>query len=347
MARINSSGWRWRRAVLVLLAAVVMGGTHAADTTASARQVGYGWPIKPFHRQHPVRGSFGDPRTVFSGPPTLPTLMQGAGSFRFHEGVDISAANGTPVYPVESGTVIVVEKTEDWHVEVSAGGGVSFDYWHIKPSVRVGERVAAFQTILGHIERPAEHVHLAERIGGIPVNPLAAGRLTPYRDTTPPRVDSIAIRALDIRGGGLPNFLRGRVEMTAEAYDTPTLAAPGRWSGMPITPTRVSWRVQGLGGRVVVPETVVVDFRSRIPADGSFWSYYARGTYQNMSVFGQHYSWREPGSYVFKLTPQPFDTKQVRDGVYDLVVTATDIRGNHGSRSRRITIHNRSGWAGS
>ena len=31
----------------------------------------YGWPVKPFNRQHPVRGSFGDPRSVFRGTPTL------------------------------------------------------------------------------------------------------------------------------------------------------------------------------------------------------------------------------------------------------------------------------------
>jgi len=28
----------------------------------------YGWPLKPFHKAHPIRGNFGDPRTVFTDP---------------------------------------------------------------------------------------------------------------------------------------------------------------------------------------------------------------------------------------------------------------------------------------
>ena len=54
-----------------------------------------------------------------------------------------------------------------------------------------------------------------------------------------------------------------------------------------------------------------------------------------MSVFGPHYSWGQPGCFLFKLTRTPFDTQSVRDGVYDLVVTVTDIRGNHSSTLRR------------
>jgi hypothetical protein len=64
-------------------------------------------------------------------------------------------------------------------------------------------------------------------------------------------------------------------------------------------------------------------------------------------VFGPHYSFRQPGCFLFKLTREPFDTKTIPDGVYDLVVTATDIRGNAGSRRRRCTVHNRPGWVGS
>src|SRR5205823_14954253 len=39
-------------------------------------------------------------------------------------------------------------------------------------------------------------------------------------------------------------------------------------------------------GQVVAPEQVAVDFRTTIPPDDAFWSVYARGTFQNMSVFG-------------------------------------------------------------
>ena len=45
----------------LLLAAVSAPATGLAD---------YSWPVKPFDRQHPVRGSFGDPRTLFAQSPT-------------------------------------------------------------------------------------------------------------------------------------------------------------------------------------------------------------------------------------------------------------------------------------
>jgi hypothetical protein len=72
----------------------------------------------------------------------------------------------------------------------------------------------------------------------------------------------------------------------------------------------------------------------------------ARGTYQNMAVFKPHYSFGQPGFFLFELTRRPFDTRSVPDAVYDLVVTASDIRGNRRTASRRVTIHNRSGWRG-
>ena len=54
----------------------------------------YGWPLKPFDQQHPVRGFFCDPR------------IGDKGGKAFHFGVDVSAPDGTAVYAVEGGTCI-------------------------------------------------------------------------------------------------------------------------------------------------------------------------------------------------------------------------------------------------
>src|SRR2546425_8557731 len=88
-------------AAFLVAAALLVAPTHPAQ--AAANQAAYGWPVKPFDQPHPIRGNFGDPRTIFAGPPTQRTLLSGSGVFQFHDGIDISAPDGTAVYPVASG----------------------------------------------------------------------------------------------------------------------------------------------------------------------------------------------------------------------------------------------------
>jgi hypothetical protein len=330
-------------ASVAVVTTAAQSGSAVGHAATGARSFAYGWPVKPFDRQHPIRGGFGDPRTVFFGPPTTESVLTGAGSFTFHFGTDISAPDGTQVYPVVSGTVSEVRADM---VGVTTDDGRVFQYWHIQPSVSPDERVQVDQTKLGSILRGARHVHLTEVDGHRIVNPLRKGHLTPYTDTTTPHVRTISFRD-DIGSDVLPTFLRGSIEMTAEAYDTPSMPVPGSWHDMPVAPALITWHLQTIGGRRVTPERVAADFRLTIPENQNFWSYYARGTYQNQATFESHFSYRQPGCFLFKLTRGPFDTRTVPDGVYDLVVIVADIRGNHSSAVRRITIHNRPGWTGS
>jgi hypothetical protein len=300
----------------------------------------FGYPVKPFDREHLVRANLGDPRMQFYGPPTERTLLNGSGKFLFHQGVDISAHPGTAVYPVIDGTVTVITSE---YVRVSSSGGRAFEYYHIHALVRNGQQVTARRTLLGRVARPSNHVHLTEYEGSRVVNPLVRGRLTPYHDSTPPVVRAITLRSPDGGSDLLPTFVRGRVEIVADAEDMPTPAAPGGWHG-PVTPALVTWRIRNIAGRVVVRRRVAADFRTSVPRDSAFWRIYARGTYQNQTVFGRHYSYRQQGTYLFRLAGQ-FDTRTLRDGVYDLIVSASDIRGNSGSQTLRFTVHNRLGWS--
>ncbi len=333
-----------------LLVLALCGGTAAQSTSAAhaaaAKQnseiYAYTWPVKPFDQPHPVRGSFGDPRTVFAGPPTQRTLLSGTGAFSFHDGVDISVPNGTAVYPVESGTVKAV--MQGWIAVDSADR--SFQYWHISSDVTVGQHVEADVTVLGHILRSCGHVHLTEIYGGTAVNPLAPGHLGPYADTSTPAVTAVSFRQTVTSSDLMPEILRGRVEIVASAHDLPSLPVHGVWHDLPVTPALVEWRVQRTNGKVVVPTRVTYDVRQHLPSFRDFWRIYARGTHQNMSVFGKHYSYMQPGNYLFRLTPGGFDTRTLRDDVYELVVTATDISGNHSSFVQRFSVHNRPGVVG-
>jgi hypothetical protein len=296
---------------------------------------GYGWPLKPFHRAHPIRGNFGDPRTVFQNP-FAPDGLFGPGAFAFHNGIDVAALPGQPVYPVVSGVARVHDLAE---VTVRASRRRVFKYMHISPDVYDGQRVKAYRTVLGHVDAVASHVHLSEIDSGFVVNPLGTHHLVPYWDSTSPRVPELLLAP---RGGRFSKTrgATGSIELAADAYDAPALPVPGSWFGYPVAPAVVSWSMTNSQGRDVVRPTIVADFRFTIPANRQFWRVYARGTYQNKPRFGfqQFRTW--PGKYVFRLTKTALDTTKLPDGPYLIKVTAEDSAGNKTTRSETITVCN-------
>jgi hypothetical protein len=310
------------------------------DEMAQAAESSYRWPVKPFDRAHPVRANFGDPRTTFDGPATVRGLMTSNGIFAFHFGIDIAVPDGTAVYAVRSG---VATLRGGRTVHVDSGDGFAAEYWHIVPTVRPGDRVVAFVTVLGHVMKDYGHVHFSEYDHGRAVNPLAPGHLGPYDDETRPRITSVAFRAA---GGSevLPEYVHGRVSIIADAYDRPALAVPGEWASLPVAPARLTWRITRTNnGSVLVPEQLGFDVRATIPNNRVFWSYYARGTRQNMSTFAGQRAWRQPGVYLYELSRRPFDTARLANGMYTLTITATDVRGNHTSMKQAFIVRNGAG----
>jgi len=290
--------------------------------TAGRPPGAYGWPVRPFDAQHPVRGNFGDPR-IINGGGLLAESTSITGTYDFHNGVDISAPDGSPVYPVEDGTVRYVALD---YVVVLSGDRI-FHYWHIRPAVERGRRVFARRTVLGTIIPGQGHVHLTEIDGTHVINPLAPGHLFPYRDAIPPVVDAVSF--LGDGGRELQRTqLHGIVEVVAQAHDESSLPVPGAWAHMPVSPAAISWTLMREDGEPIAGGTST-DFRYTLPPRRRFWSTYAHGTYQNFPVVGDRYLSGTAGRYLFRLTR--LDTRTLQAGYYRLRVDASDICGNVGT----------------
>ena len=150
-----------------------------AALAAPAGAAAYGWPLKPFHEQHPIRGGFGDPRYHVGAESQVSS---------FHFGVDIVARDGQRVYSVEPGYV----RAEPANVTVSRRSGRRFEYWHIRPVVHTGQFVRTRQ-LLGYVRRGWGHVHFAESDDGSYRDPLRPSALTPFYDHKTPIVSVVQL----------------------------------------------------------------------------------------------------------------------------------------------------------
>jgi murein DD-endopeptidase MepM/ murein hydrolase activator NlpD len=127
--------------------------TPSSDSTPSA--AGFIWPV--------------------SGPVVSPFGMRWG---RMHEGIDIAAAEGTPIHAAASGRVVYAGWMDGYGnlVAIDHGGGLSTAYAHQSSiATGVGQTVSQGQTIgyvgcTGHCFGP--HLHFEVRVNGAPVDPL-------------------------------------------------------------------------------------------------------------------------------------------------------------------------------
>jgi hypothetical protein len=313
-----------------LLIFLVLGLALGASGTASA----YPWPVKPFNKQHPIRANFGDPRTVFHET-LLANGLAGPGAFQFHNGIDIVAPDGTPVYPVVSGTVRIISPGA---LAVRTDDDRAFQYFHVVPVVHDGQHVIAKRTVLGHVMKPNRHVHLTEIRGFRVWNPLARGSIAPYQDHTVPTVESVTLRPtrslvpLDL------SAVCGTVSIVAAAFDRPPLPVIGTFAGFPVAPAFLSWSFERVFGSVFVRDVPVADFRTTLPLTRNFWNVYARGTFQNSPRFSnrQYYM---AGRFYYNLA-NVVDTRSYPNGLYEADVSVSDMRGNSSELAQQFTIKN-------
>ncbi|MBX9705205.1 MAG: M23 family metallopeptidase [Gammaproteobacteria bacterium] len=121
---------------------------NSSPINAAFNSSSYGWRIDPFN-----------------------------GNKAFHEGLDFSAAEGTPIYAAAGGIVTTAERTPDYGniVKVDHGSGLETRYAHAsKLMVKVGDRVEKGQVValVGSTGRSTgAHLHYEIRLNGNALDP--------------------------------------------------------------------------------------------------------------------------------------------------------------------------------
>jgi hypothetical protein len=319
-----------------------------------------GWPVRPHDRQHPVRGSFLDPRPD----PELGAI--------YHDGVDVAVRDDRPergappgrshrVYAIEGGPVFLATPR-------GARGFARighFGYGHIDPLVQTGETVAPGQHI-GWTFRGDWHVHLSEFIltSGPPivVNPLRpGGKVRPYVDTAAPEIREVrfyapaspawarrpttSVARLPQAGSRIPRQeLFGRVDVRVRVSDPQSFIGWFQelpWLAAPHHPFRLAVSIVDLAtGRVVRRREA---FRAERLLELPAGLHFAPGTEQNLPAGGcmsRHATIRCDGIYWFRAFPRNWDTKRLPDGRYEVRVRAWDVSGNLATASVAVTIAN-------
>ena len=146
----------------------------------------YSWPFKPFDQQHPIRGFFGDPRTVYENG-ILAGGFLGPGTFSFHQGIDISADKGRPVYATADGVVESAGYSGDYGnlVVLQHKFGLTTRYGHMSRfEVKTGQKVTRGD-VIGYVgstgRATGAHLHCEIRSNGKLLNPLQLLTQPPQR----------------------------------------------------------------------------------------------------------------------------------------------------------------------
>jgi hypothetical protein len=270
-----------------------------------------GWPLAPFHVQHPIRAGLNELR-----PASL------------HVGVDIQARNGAAVYAVQPGVASVLAPSGA-NARVQVG---NYIYWHITPSVDSGQYVIPFHTVLGTVMSGYGHIAFSELgAGGQYVNPLRPGGtvLEPYVDRAPPVIGSPAV-ATD--GQVIVAAYDPQTDVRRTTYLTPVLA-----------PAAIAYRLYDARGTAVSPlewafrgsALLPYSERSLIFAPGSHAPGFA--CFATRSVCVPRWIYRVAGGLA---PPLP---SAIAPGRYRLTVYAWDWADNTTALDTTVTM-TASGW---
>ena len=266
------------------------------------------WPVEPFHESHEITGTFCEFRDTGS-------------SDHFHNGTDIPKADGQPVYPVKSGTIVSMSTSgSNAYVRVN-----DIAYVHIKPNaaLSVGDRVIAGQTILGTIYPGLGHVHFTYGYLGSEKNAMLPNQgLTPLNDPWPPIIRYVHFYINNSLKKFPGNRVSGAVDIVVkvdEQNGPPSSSISRRNNG-----------IYKIGYKIFTADTATVIYSPSSSGVRFQFDNKPSNSYVH-NVFFDQLSSTTSHVYILTNTIQAdgyWDTTQLDSGKYVVMVFAEDTRGN-------------------
>ena len=270
-----------------------------------------GWPLKPFHQQHPIRAGLNELRAD-----------------SLHVGIDIQAPDGAPVYAVQPGVAHVLTAAGP-NARVQVG---NYIYWHIAAAVKTGQAITAFKTVLGTVLPGYGHIAFSELDDrGEYVNPLRPGGsvLKPDVNHARPVI-------------GPPQLARDG-QVVVAAYSPQTFVRRTTYLTPVLAPAGLAYRLYDVRGTALTP--LEWSFRgTHLLAWRLRWLIYAPGShapgytcFATRSVCIPHWIYRLAGGIA---PPLP---DRLAPGRYRLTIYAWDWADNRTALDTTLTM-TPSGW---
>ncbi len=296
----------------------------------------YDWPFENGQQQHQINGTFGE-------------LRRGT-TDHFHNGVDIQAGSGTPVYAIESGTAYL----STFGVNIG-----HYRYYHMNNLTMEDQDYIHAGEVIGYTD-DYNHLHFIESeiviefIGDIPnnqsTNPLRNGGLDPFLDNGDPNIHEIDIYRQGTNNTITETIIYGQLDFSVYADDpgVTTTGAANNASHCGIYDITIAFfdaNLNTIGNEInyimfdELPDNTEIAWAYTNGANTGVNIYWATNDPFNMP-YNKYWNTRQQSEGAYNASASCIEEAMYPDGDYTISIEVTDIANNADVNNLTRTIDN-------